>query len=112
MKEGTDVMEHLTYMISLAEQFRELKEEITPQRFATVILGSLQSLNATKMDELKWDNVKGLLMEEYKRREEKHDNNSSRRNEALIFDKGNFASSRGINSRRGGRNFGNTERFR
>ena len=41
MKEGTDLMEHLTYMISLAEQLRELKEEITAQRFATVILGSL-----------------------------------------------------------------------
>ena len=52
-------MEHLTYITSLAEQLRELKEEITPQRFATVILGSLpesydnfiSSLNATKMDE-------------------------------------------------------------
>ena len=30
MKEGTDLMEHLTYMTSLAEQLRELKEEITP----------------------------------------------------------------------------------
>ena len=28
MKEGTDLMEHLTYMTSLAEQLRELKEEI------------------------------------------------------------------------------------
>ena len=41
MKEGTDLMEHLTCMTSLAEQLRELKEEITPQKFATVILGSL-----------------------------------------------------------------------
>ena len=41
MKEGTDLMERLTYMTSLAEQLRELKEEITPQRFATVILESL-----------------------------------------------------------------------
>ena len=60
MKEGTDLMEHLKYMTSLAEQLRELKEEITPERFATVILGSLpekydnfiSSLNATKMDGL------------------------------------------------------------
>ena len=66
MKEGTDLMEHFTYMTSLAEQLHELKEEITPQRFATVILGSLPEshnnfisrLNATKMDELNWDNVK------------------------------------------------------
>ena len=120
MKEGTDLMEHLTYMTSLAEQLRELKEEITPERFATVILGSLpekydnfiSSLNATKMDGLNWDNVKGLLIEEYKKREEKEDNISTCRNEALLSDKGNFASSRGRNSRRGGRNFGNTESFR
>ena len=113
-------MEHLTYMTSLAEQLRELKEEITPERFATVILGSLpekydnfiSSLNATKMDGLNWDNVKGLLIEEYKKREEKEDNISTCRNEALLSDKGNFASSRGRNSRRGGRNFGNTESFR
>ena len=86
MKEETDLMEHLTYMTSLAEQLRELKEEITPQRFATVILGSLpesydtfiSNLNATKMDELNWDNVNVLLIEEYKKREEKEDNNSTR----------------------------------
>ena len=66
MKEGTDLMERFTYMTSLAEQLHELKEAITPQRFATVILGSLPELhnnfisrlNATKMDELNWDNVK------------------------------------------------------
>ena len=57
MKQGTGLMEHLTYMTSLAEQLRELKEEITPQRLGTVILGSvpesydnfMSSLNATKM---------------------------------------------------------------
>ena len=102
---------------------RELKEEITPQRFATVILGSLPesydnficSLKATKMDELNWDNVKGLLIEEYKEREEKEDkgyDHNSRQNLGLLSDKGNFASSRGRNLRRGGRNFGNSERFR
>ena len=75
IKEGTDLMEHLTYMTSLAEQLRELKEEITPQKFATVVLGSLlesydnfiSSLNTTKVDELNWDNIKGLLIEEYKK---------------------------------------------
>ena len=72
-------MEHLTYMTSLAEQLRELKEEITSQTFATVVLGSLpesydnfiSSLNTTKVDELNWDHIKGLLIEEYKKREEK-----------------------------------------
>ena len=42
----------------------------------------------------------------------KEDSNSIRRNEALLSDKSNFASSRGRNSRRGGRKFGNTARFR
>ena len=85
MREGTDLTEHLTYMTLLAEQLRELKEEITSPRFATVILGSLpesydnfiSSLNAIKTDELNWDNVNGFLIEEYKKREEKEDNNSS-----------------------------------
>ena len=58
------------------------------------------------------NNVKGLLIEQYKKREKKEDNNSIRRNEALLSDKSNFASSRGRNSRRGGRKFGNTESFR
>ena len=84
MKQGNGLMEHLTYMTLLAEQLRELKEEITPQRLATVILGSvpesydnfMSSLNATKMYELNWDNVKVLFIEEYKKQEEKEDNNS------------------------------------
>ena len=79
MKEGTDLMEHLTYMTSLAEQLRKLKEEITSQTFATVVLGSLpesydnfiSSLNTTKVDELNWDQIKRLLIEEYKKREER-----------------------------------------
>ena len=118
MKEGTDLMEHLMYMTSLAEQLRELKEEITPQKFATVVLGSLpesydnfiSSLNATKVDELNWDDIKGLLIEEYKKREEKEDkrcNINFGGNEALFSDKGNSTWSRGRNPRRGGRNFGN-----
>ena len=68
-------MEHLTYMTSLAEQLRELKEEITSQTFTTVVLGSLlesydnfiTSLNTMKVDELNWDQIKGLLIEEYKK---------------------------------------------
>ena len=64
------------------------------------------------MDELNWDNVKGLLIEEYKKREEKENNNSTCRSEALLSDKGKFASSRGRNWRRDGRNFGNTESVR
>ena len=104
-------------MTSLAEQLRELKEEITPQKFATVVLGSLpesydnfiSSLNTTKVDELNWDNMKGLLIEEYKKREEKEDkrcNVNFGGNEALFSDKGNSTWSRERSYRRGGRSFG------
>lgn len=68
MQEGADLMKHLTYMTSLAEQLRELKEDISPKKFATVILGSLPdsynnfltSLNARDAQELEWDNIKGI----------------------------------------------------
>ena len=40
MHEGDDLMQHLTQMTSLAEQLRELNEEISSKKFATVILGS------------------------------------------------------------------------
>ena len=73
MKEGVDLMQHLTHMTSLAEQLREIKEEISSKKFATVVLVSLPhsydnfstSLNARSADDLDWENVKGLLFEEY-----------------------------------------------
>ena len=40
MKEGADFMQHLTHMKSLAEQLREMNEEISSKKFATVVLGS------------------------------------------------------------------------
>ena len=75
MKEGADLMQHLTHMTSLAEQLREINEEISSKKFATVVLGSLPdsydnfltSLNAGSADDLDWENVKGLLIEEYMR---------------------------------------------
>ena len=81
MQEGADLMRHLTYMTSLAEQLRELKEDISTKKFATVILGSLPdsydnfltSLNARDAQELEWDNIKGLLIEEFMKRKEKND---------------------------------------
>ena len=39
--EGADLMQHITMMTSLAEQLRELEEEISSRKFATAILGSL-----------------------------------------------------------------------
>ena len=41
MPEGADLLQHLTYMTSLAEQLREMEEDISPRKFATVVLGSL-----------------------------------------------------------------------
>ena len=78
MKEGTDIIDHLTYMTSLAEQLRELKEEISDKKFATVVPGSLpesydnfiSSLNARNVEKLNWDNIKNLLIEEYMKRKE------------------------------------------
>ena len=69
-------MEHLTHMSSLAEQLRELKEEISSTKFATVVLGNLPesydtfltSLNARNADDLDWEDVKGLLIEKYMKR--------------------------------------------
>ena len=64
MKEGADLMQHLTHMTSLAEQLREMNEEISLKKFATVVLGSLPdsydnfltSLNARSADDLNNNN--------------------------------------------------------
>ena len=40
MKEGDVLMSHITYMTSLAEQLREMEEDTSSKKFATVILGS------------------------------------------------------------------------
>ena len=79
MPEGADLLQHLTYMTSLAKQLREMKEDISPRKFATVVLGSLPesydnfltSLNARNAEDLDWENIKGLLIEEYMKRKEK-----------------------------------------
>ena len=60
MEEGGDLMQHLTEMTLLSEQLKELKEDISLQKFTTVILGSLPesydncitSLNAKDAKEL------------------------------------------------------------
>ena len=69
--------QHLTHMTSLAEQLRELNEEISSKKFATTVLESLPESydtflqNARKAEDLDWDNVKALLMEEHMKRKEK-----------------------------------------
>ena len=85
MKEGSDLMQHLTHMTSLAEQLREMNDEISLKKFATVVLGSLPhshdnfltTLNARSADDLDWENVKGLLIEEYMKRTDKNEKQES-----------------------------------
>ncbi len=130
MPEGGDLMKHLTYMTSLAEQLREMKEEISTRKFATVVLGSLPesydnfltSLNVRNAEELDWDNIKGLLIQEYLKKKEKSYVNKGNDN-ALFTKRSSFVRGRnqGYGRRqenhRGGRvqhdykASGNTERF-
>ena len=89
MAEGSDLNEHITKMTELANRLRELKEDVNPKKFATTVLGSLpesydvfiSSLNARSADQLDWDEIKPLLMEEYTRRTEK----VQQRNEEAMF---------------------------
>ena len=114
MPEGANLMEHVTTMTSLAEQLREMKEDISSKKFATVILGSLpqsydgfiSSLSARTSDELDWDKIKGLLVEEYMKQKERSEQQSSISNDALF-------TRRGFHSRRGrpkDRQYGNSAR--
>lgn len=66
-------MKHITEMTSLAEQLKEMKEDISSKKVAIVILGSLTdsyekfltSMNARDATSLDWNNIKGSLIEEY-----------------------------------------------
>ena len=87
-------------MTTLAEQLREMNEEISDKQFATVVLGSLpesynnliSSLNTQKIEELKRENIKALLIEEHLKRTEKAAKQPelSGQNEALFSKKGNM----------------------
>lgn len=118
MKEDADLMQYLTHMTSLAEQLREMNEEISSKKFATVVLGSLPesydnfltSLNAGNDDDLDWENVKGLLIKEYMKRKEKNKkeepaDNALFANRGRNFNRGRHQArggSRGTSSGRGG----------
>ena len=109
MEGGADLMQHITVMTSLAEQLRELEEEISSRKFATVKRGSLlesydnfvSSLNVQTADELNWDNIRGPLIEEYMKRKDKRDQQRSS-NDAVFTEKSKFSSQ--------GRNTGNYSR--
>ena len=113
MEEGGDLMEHLTHMTSLAEQLRELKEDVTPRKVATVVIGSLpdsyetfiSSLNARKAEELDWESIKPLLTKEYLKRKEKYEkpssSSTSSSDDALFVKKGSHGSNRSRSHGRG-----------
>ena len=85
IKEGADLMQHLTHMTSLAEQLGEMNENISSKKFATVVLGSLReshdnfltSLSARSVDDLDREKVKGFSIEEYMKRTEKNEKQES-----------------------------------
>ena len=79
MREGDDLMEHITKMTAIAERLRELKDDVSQQKFAVTVLGSLPesydnfltSLNARDAQNMDWDDIKPLLVEEFMKRKEK-----------------------------------------
>ena len=105
MGEKDDLMKHITEMTSLAEQLKEMKDEISSKKFATAILGSLPdsydnfltSLNARDADTLDWNSIQGVLMEEHEKRKEK---DTTRSNDEALF--ANPRGGRGGQNRRGG----------
>ena len=68
MKEDGDLQQHLTLMSSLAQQLRDLDEEVSPQKFTIAVLGSLPSsydnfitsLNARNKNEFDWETIKAI----------------------------------------------------
>ena len=94
MAENGNLMDHITYMTQLAEQLREMKDEVSPQKFAVVVLGSLPdsydtfltSLNARNVDDLTWDEIKPSLIEEYMKKKDKQERQNS---DDALFVRGN-----------------------
>ena len=95
MESGADLMKHIMYMTSLAEQLREMKEDISPKKFATVVLGSLPesydnfltSSNARDAEKLDWDDIKELLIEEHLKQKEKSDKNKFDNGNCFIYER-------------------------
>ena len=120
LEENGDMMKHITEMTEMAEQLKEMHEEVSSKKFAIVILGSLPdsydnfltSMNARSADDLDWGTVKSLLMEEHLKRQDKEKRKVE--DEALFSSGNNFRNnrgglsgrSRGGGSSRGGRRGG------
>lgn len=83
-------------------------EEISSKKFVTVVLGSfpgscdnfLISLNARDAEELDWENVKGLLTEEYMKHKEK--NERQQESDNTLFTRKDRGGIRGANKQHGG----------
>ena len=118
MAENGNLMEHITYMTQLSEQLREMKEEVSPKKFAIIVLGSLPesydtfltSLNARDVEQLTWDSIKPALVEEYLKKKEKIERHNT---DDALFMRGNYndrTTQHGGN--RGGGNFRSNNRNR
>lgn len=78
MEENGNLFDFITKMTSLAQELRELEEDISPKKFAVTLLGALPesysnfvtSLNTRSIDEITWDNIRGSLVEEYLKRKD------------------------------------------
>ena len=114
MVEGGDLLKHITEMTNLAEQLKEMDDEISSKKFAVAVLGSLPesydnfltSLNSRGADTLDWNSIRGALMEEYHKRKEKEKHRAD--DEALFTNRFEHSSHDGYrnrgsnNSNRGG----------
>ena len=88
---------------------RELKDDVSPQKFAVTVLGSLPesydvfltSLNARDAQNMDWDNIKPLLVEEFMKRKEKE---QKKKDDEALFTYRQGPSSRGGGKARGGDN--------
>ena len=98
MDENDDMLDHITYMTTLADQLRELGEDVTSRKFATTVLGSLPesyqnfitSLNARDANTLEWESVKKALMEESMSRKDKRE--KQQKEDALFMGRGSHSS--------------------
>ena len=110
IKEGADLMQHLTHMTSLAEQLGEMNENISSKKVATVVLGSLReshdnfltSLSARSVDDLDREKVKEEYMKRTEKDEKQESDNALFTREKSSY-RGRFQPRGGASGGRGGR---------
>ena len=85
MGEKGDVFKFITRMTTMAQELRDCGEDISMKKLATTVLGALPpsydnfltSFNTVSMNDVSWDSVKSLLIEEYTKREERLNRNEN-----------------------------------